>query len=178
MTPMASQVSMYDTVKPSTSMPLQDIKQSSHDSNSNNYNPMSMKEPLEKKTTLCPTSDLNQSGDHSASMNTSGKTRPSSHSTYERLWNDVNQLDTFSDWNCSSDHDEILHQHPPQSQNMSTTINADEVITLSATDLVCNISSISSNARYSYPEVDKDLIPRKLSQPDMDWAIKKWKYAR
>ena len=61
---------------------------------------------------------------------------------------------------------------------MSTTLNAYDVITSSATDLVCDISSISSNARYSYPEVDKDLIHGKLSQPDMDWAIKKWKYAR
>ncbi len=79
---------------------------------------MSMKDPLEKKPTLCPTSDLKQSGDFwarvSASMNTSGRIQPSSHSTYELLWNDVYQLDTFSDWNCSLDHDEILHQYPPQ----------------------------------------------------------------
>ncbi len=61
---------------------------------------------------------------------------------------------------------------------MSTTINADEVITLSVTDIVSDISSISSAARYFHPEVDKDLIPGKLSQLDMDWAIKKWKYAR
>ncbi len=60
-----------------------------------------MKEPLKKKPTLCSTSDLEQFGDPwhltSASMNTSGETQPFSHSTYERLWNDVNQLDTFSD---------------------------------------------------------------------------------
>ena len=62
------------------------------------------------------------------------------------------------------DRDEILHQHPPQSQKMSTTINADEVITSSVTDLVCYISSISSNARYSHPEVDKDLRPGRLLQ--------------
>ncbi len=61
---------------------------------------------------------------------------------------------------------------------MSPTINTDEVITSSATDHVCDISSISSNARYLHPEVDKDLIPGKLSQLDMNWAIKKWKYAR
>ncbi len=71
------------------------------------------------------------------------------------------------------DHDEILHQHPPQSQKISTTANADEVIISSATDLVCDISSISINARYLYPEVDKDLIPGKLSQIGADWAIKK-----
>ncbi len=76
------------------------------------------------------------------------------------------------------DHDKILHQHPPQSQTMYTIINANDVITSSATDLVCIISSISSNARYLHPEIDKDLIPVKLSQLDMDWAIKKWKYAR
>ena len=111
-------------------------------------------------------------------MNTSSETRPSSYSTYERLWNAVNQLEKFSDWNCSLDHDEILHQHPSQSQNMSTTKTADEVITSSVTNLVCNISSISSNVRYSYPEVDKDLIPGTFSQLDMDGAIKKWKYAR
>ena len=51
---------------------------------------MSMKEPLEKKPTLCPTSDLEQSGD--PWMNTSVVTQQSSHSSYERLWNDVNQL--------------------------------------------------------------------------------------
>ena len=61
---------------------------------------------------------------------------------------------------------------------MSTTINADEVITSSATDHVCDISSIFSNARYLHAEVDKDLIPGKLSQLDTDWVIKKWKYAR
>ena len=139
--PTASQVSMYDTVMASTSMPLQYIKESSHDSNSNHCNPVSMKEPLEKKSTLCPTSDLEQSGDPwdktSASMKTSGETQLSPHSTYERLWNDVNQLDTFSGWNCSLDRDQILQQHPPQSQNMSTTINADEVITASAMNRVC-----------------------------------------
>ncbi len=104
---------------------------------------MSMKEHLEKKPTLCPTSNLEQYGNPwdttLASMNTSGETRHSSHSTYNRLWHDVNQLDTFSGWNCSLDCDEILYQHPPQSQYMSTTINADEVIISSATDHVCDI---------------------------------------
>ena len=61
---------------------------------------------------------------------------------------------------------------------MSITTNADEVITSSATDLVCDISSLSSNVRYSHSEVDKDLIPGTLSQLDTTWAIKKWKYAR
>ena len=61
---------------------------------------------------------------------------------------------------------------------MSITTHADEVITSSATDLVCDISSLSSNARYSHSEVDKELIPGTLSQLDTTWAIKKWKYAR
>ena len=61
---------------------------------------------------------------------------------------------------------------------MSITTHADEVITSSATDLVCNISSLSSNVRYLHSEVDKDLIPGTLSQLDTTWAIKKWIYAR
>ncbi len=73
------------------------------------------------------------------------------------------------------DHDKILHQHPPQSQTMCTIINANDVVTSSATDLVCIISSISSNARYSHPEVDKDFIYGNLSQLDNYQAIKKWK---
>ena len=52
LTPMASQVSMYDTVMTSASMLLQYIKESSHDSNSNHYNPMAIKEPLDRKPTL------------------------------------------------------------------------------------------------------------------------------
>ena len=108
LTPMASQVSRYYTDMTSASMVSHSIKESSHHSNSNHYNPMSMKEPLEKKPTLCPTSNLEQSGapwdTTSASMNTSAETRPSSHSTYERLWN-VNQLGNavfigISDRNC------------------------------------------------------------------------------
>ena len=76
------------------------------------------------------------------------------------------------------DRDAILHQHPPQRQKLFNTISADEVITSSATDLEWDFSSISSNARYSYPEVDKDLIPGTLSQLDMDWTINELKYAR
>lgn len=41
-----------------------------------------------------------------------------------------------------------------------------------------DISSFSSNARYSHPEVDNDLIPGKLSQVGTDWAKKTWKFAR
>ena len=43
---------------------------------------------------------------------------------------------------------------------------------------MCAISSISSAARYFHPEVDKDLIPGKLSQLDTDWAIEKWRCVR
>ena len=111
-------------------------------------------------------------------MNTSGGSQTPSHSTNERLWSDVSLLDNISDWNCSLDYDEILHQPPCQSQKMSITTQAAEVITSSATDLVCNISSLSSNVRYLHSEVDKDLIPGTLSQLDTTWAIKKWIYAR
>ena len=80
LTPMANQVSMYDTVMTSASMPLQYIKESSHNSDPNHYNPMSIKEPLKKKPTLCPTSDQEPSSDlgdrTSASKNTSGETGP------------------------------------------------------------------------------------------------------
>ena len=76
--PTASQVSMYDTVMASTSMPLQYIKESSQKSNSNHYNPMSINELLDKKPTLCLSSGLDQSGDPwdrtSTSMNTFGET--------------------------------------------------------------------------------------------------------
>ncbi len=78
LTPTASQASMYDTVMLFASMPLQNIHKSSHNLNLNHYNPMPMKESLEKKPTLCPTSNLEQSGDPldrtSESMNTSGET--------------------------------------------------------------------------------------------------------
>jgi len=55
--------------------------------------------------------------------------------------------------------------------------NEPEVITSSVNDCVCNISSISSDARYSHPEVDKDLIPRKRTLLNTDWTKRKWKYA-
>ena len=76
-------------------------------------------------------------------MNTSDRSQTPSHSMNERLWNDVNLLDNISDWNCGLDYQEIFHHPPHQSQKMSITTNADEVITLSATDLVCEISSFS-----------------------------------
>ena len=101
-----------------------------------------------------------------------------SHSMNERLWNDVNLLDNIFDWNCGLDYEEIFHQPPHQSQKISITTHADEVVTSSATDLVCNISSLSSDARYSHSEVDKDLIPGTLSQLDITWAMKKWIHAR
>ena len=43
---------------------------------------------------------------------------------------------------------------------------------------MCDISSLSSDARYSHQEVDKDLIPGKLSLLDTQWAKSKWKFAR
>jgi hypothetical protein len=53
-----------------------------------------------------------------------------------------------------------------------------EVISAFATDYVCNISSIASDAKYLYPKVDKHLVPWKLSLLDTDWAKRQWKYAR
>jgi hypothetical protein len=53
-----------------------------------------------------------------------------------------------------------------------------EVIASSSTDLVCGISTLSSNVRYSNHEVDKYLIPWKLSLLDTEWAKVRWKYAR
>jgi len=44
-----------------------------------------------------------------------------------------------------------------------------EVTTSSVSDHVCGISSVSSYTKYSHPEVDKDLIPGKLSQLNMEW---------
>ena len=86
----------------SASMVSHSIKESSHHSNSNRYNPMSMRKHIEKDCKLCP-SDLKQSGDPwdktLARMNTSGRSQTPSHSMNERLWNDVNLLDNISDWN-------------------------------------------------------------------------------
>jgi hypothetical protein len=53
-----------------------------------------------------------------------------------------------------------------------------EVINASATDYVCDVSSISSDAKYLYSEMDKHQVPGKLSLLDTDWAKRKWKYAR
>ncbi len=58
----------------------------------------------------------------------------SPHYRNERLWNDVNQMDAVSDWNCTLDDEVIFHHHPHQSQKISITKNADEVITSFATD--------------------------------------------
>ena len=62
LTPMARQVSRYHTDMQNKSMVSHSIKESSDHSNSNHYNPMSMRETLEKDCKLCP-SDLKQSGD-------------------------------------------------------------------------------------------------------------------
>ena len=61
---------------------------------------------------------------------------------------------------------------------MSTDNTTPEVLTTSAADFVCDISSISSDAKYLYPEVDKSLVPGKVSLLDIDWSKRQWKYAR
>jgi len=53
-----------------------------------------------------------------------------------------------------------------------------EVVASSATDLVCDISSLSSDMRYSHPEVDKDHITMKLALLDTERAKHKWNYAK
>ena len=87
----------------------------------------------------------------------------------DRLWNDVHEHEKFSEWNCSADDDEILNMRTHHSREMLMH-NKPEIITSSVNDCVCDISSISSDARYSHPEVDKDLIPGKLTMLNTDWA--------
>ena len=77
------------------------------------------------------------------------------------------------DWSVDN---EICHHRAQHGQNMTTDTKT-EVVASSATDLVCYISSLSSDARYSHQEVDKDLIPGKLSLLDTQWAKSKWKFA-
>ena len=63
------------------------------------------------------------------------------------------------DWSVDN---EICHHRAQHGQNM-TIDTKPEVVALSTTDLVCDTSSLSSDVRYSHQEVDKDLIPGKLS---------------
>ena len=84
------------------------------------------------------------------------------------LKDNVNHLDTFSEWNDSVD--AMFHNANPRGKMSVDT--RPKVIKSHPDDLVCDISSISSDARYSHPEVDKDLIPGKISQLDTDWAKK------
>ena len=66
-----------------------------------NINPVSMKEPHESESVSCPTSDGKESHEHCSTaewMDTSGKTQSSAYSMDQRLWNDINRLDTISDW--------------------------------------------------------------------------------
>jgi hypothetical protein len=169
-TQAASQVSLYNTVMTSTGMASQSIKESSHHSSNITNDPMSLRE------LPCPTSDLKQSVDHiastSAKVDTFSRTRTTPHSA-DRC---INQGDTISDLDWSLN-EKIYHLHQQHSQKMSLC-SRPKVVTSSGTDIVCDISSISSDARYSHPEVDHDLVPGRLSHLDTDWARKKWKFAR
>lgn len=66
-TPAASQVSLYNTVMTSTGMASQSIKESSRHSSNITNDHISLREPPEVKSPLCPTSDLKQSVDLIAS---------------------------------------------------------------------------------------------------------------
>ena len=52
-----------------------------------------------------------------------------------------------------------FHQQSLQTHKMSTDNLTPEVITSTAADFVCDILSISSDAKCLYPEVDKFLVP-------------------
>ena len=176
--PTASQVSTFDMGITSASTQSQFMIERSHKPNMTNINHVSMNEQQQSGSVSCATSDQKESRELSSTaewVDTSGKTRSSSHSMDERLWKDVNGLDTILDW--SVDNDVICHHQAQHGQNM-TRDTKPEFIASSATDLVCDISSLSSDARYSHQEVDKDLIPGKLSMLDTQWAKSKWKFAR
>ena len=122
-------------------------------------------------------SDWKESREHCSTaewLDTSGEIGSSAYSIDERLWNDVNRLDTIMDWSVDN---EICHHRAQHGQSM-TIDTKPKVVASSTTDLVCDISSLSSDARYSHQEVDKDLIPGKLSLLDTQWAKSKWKFAR
>ena len=167
LTPTASQVSAYNMGMTSASTGSQIITERCHDSNMNNTNPVSIKEK----------SDWKESREHCSTaewIDTSGEIGSSAYSMDERLWNDVNGLDTIMDWSVDND---ICHHRAQHGQSM-TIDTKPEVVASSTSDLVCDISSLSSDARYSHQEVDKDLIPGKLSLLDTQWAKSKWKFAR
>lgn len=175
----ASQVSLHNTVMTTTSMESQSIRGSADHLNISLSNPSLLKEPPAIESPLYQTYDLKQSVGvvcrNTATLDAFGKARPS-HSADDRLLKDINPGDTFFDWNSSVDVDK-LHLNRHHSQKISLNSKPDVINSL-ATELLCDISSISSDARYSHPEVDHDLIPGKLSQLDTDWAKKKWKFAR
>ena len=176
--PTASQVSTFDMGITSASTQSQFMIERSHKPNMTYINHVSMNEQQQSGSVSCATSDQKESRELSSTaewVDTSGKTRSSSHSMDERLWKDVNGLDTILDW--SVDNDVICHHQAQHGQNM-TRDTKPEFIASCATDLVCDISSLSSDARYSHQEVDKDLIPGKLSTLDTQWAKSKWKFAR
>ena len=88
LTPTASQVSTYNMGMTSASTGSQFITERCHDSNMNNINPMSMKEPLESASVSFPKSDWKESREHCGTvewMDTSGEIRSSAYSTDERL---------------------------------------------------------------------------------------------
>ena len=168
--PTASQVSTFNMGITSAMTQSQFMIEQSHKPNMTNINPVSMNKQQRSGSVSQATSDQKESRELSSTaewVDNSGKTQSSSHSMDERLWKDVNGLDTVLDW--SVDNDVICHHQIQHSQNMIRDTKP-EFIASSATDLVCDISSLSSDARYSHQEVDKDLIPGKLSMLDTQWT--------
>lgn len=156
LTPSGSQISKYNNVLRYTTESPSLVARSHHPS-INSINPMSRKGP-ESESATYPVAENKRScrpGPNEAQMDTHVDNCTSSHSTDERLWKVVNEHENDSE----------INRKP-------------EVITSSVNDYVCDISSISSDARYSHPEVDKDLIPGKITLLSTDWAKRKWKYAR
>ena len=132
--PTASQVSTYNMGMTSASTGSQFITERCHDSNMNNINPVSMKEPLESASVSFPKADWKESREHCSTaewIDTSGEIGSSAYSMDERLWNDINRLDTIMDWSVDN---EICHHRAQHGQSM--TIDTKPEVVASSTILI------------------------------------------
>jgi hypothetical protein len=178
LTPTASHLSIYHTGNNSGSMSSKSKTGSSHYSQHhldiNNAVKVLLKEPPENESSSCSTSYQKQSAQYCTTMTdvvTSCPSQSSSHSRAEQLWNSTKHYKSIMD-------NDVMFPQQSCRVNSMTDNSTPEVISASATDYVCDVSSISSDAKYLYPEVDKHLVPGKLSLLDTDWAKRQWKYAR
>jgi len=178
LTPTASQLSRYHTGNMSGSMSSKSKTGSSHYSQHhldiNNAVKVLLKEPPESESSSCSTSDRKQSAQYCTTMAdvvTFCPSQSSSHSRDEQLWNSTKYYKSITD-------NDVTFPQQSCRGNSMTDNSTPEVISASATDYVCDVSSISSDAKYLYPEVDNHLVPGKLSLLDTDWAKRQWKYAR